>query len=212
MPKNLIRRVQGTLAIVRDFSAYGHANSRFQDAADEYLFLFDKFLTGSVGHRAIRIEFNTDEAPHIGLDWETCGLHETPFSGKQNAHKAISDLPDEFFYSVLCTGIERIPQPMKLIHEIWRIMVPSGQIWVEVPFNSPHTHHEGDYWRMSPHGLRFLMQDFDEIFSAAYLPGGSFLCNSSFYFGLKPTDSNQESAESKSLFREIDYFNESPFI
>ncbi len=99
------------------------------------------------------------------------------------------DLEDDSLDAVLVSGLNRISKPAGLILEIKRILKPGGEVWAEVPLASPwdqtSRQEDADYWRMTPAGLRVMMDQFDEIHCAAYIPAGCSLRSFSVFYGLK---------------------------
>ncbi|OGU64570.1 MAG: hypothetical protein A2W30_05645 [Ignavibacteria bacterium RBG_16_36_9] len=62
---------------------------------------------------------------------------------------------------------------MKAIAEIWRILRPGGEIYVEVPFLQPYHSSPDDYYRTTQEGLKFWMKDFKEIKTGICVGPGS---------------------------------------
>ena len=100
----------------------------------------------------------------------------------------IHDLPfeDASFDAAHCSSIlEHIPEPAVALRQLYRVLKPSGLIWVQLPFNYPY--HEGphDYWRVSPDGLRIWMRDFREISCGIFFFTRSSLASSTYFYGAR---------------------------
>ncbi len=65
---------------------------------------------------------------------------------------------------VLCTQvIEHIPEPGRVLQEIFRVLRPGGTLILSVPAIFPQHGSPGDYWRYMPQGLAWLLRDFRKI-------------------------------------------------
>jgi len=179
------------IRLLQDFREYRDAKAKLGDVKSEFNSLFKRFLATGVGRRCLRLLFETDNEPELGPNWVTHGLDSIECRADGTNSYSL-DLEDESFDAVLCTGLERVAYPENVISEVSRVLKRAGQLWVQVPLNSPYdpTHRPGqhEYWRITPNGLRVLLTDFDEIMCSVFLPGGSALRNWSFFYGLKPTE------------------------
>jgi SAM-dependent methyltransferase len=67
------------------------------------------------------------------------------------------------FDFVICTQVlEYVPDPPQLIAEIYRVLKPSGQLFLSVPGVFPRDN-EFDSWRFLPPGLRILLAGFNDL-------------------------------------------------
>jgi SAM-dependent methyltransferase len=91
---------------------------------------------------------------NICVDWEN-SLHKNPFLDR---HCDLTlDLPfeeDQFDTVILSDVLEHIPEPLRLMNEISRILSPGGVLMMNVPFyyrlhEAPH-----DYYRYTEYALR----------------------------------------------------------
>lgn len=65
---------------------------------------------------------------------------------------------------VLCTQVlEHIPEPVKVLDEIRRVLRPNGTLILSVPAIFPQHGYPGDYWRFMPQGLAWLLRDFQNV-------------------------------------------------
>jgi SAM-dependent methyltransferase len=77
---------------------------------------------------------------------------------------AISDLVplpfgQDTFDAVLCTEVlEHVPEPLRVLREIGRVLKPGGQLYLSTP-QSWHQHQKPhDYYRYTSFGLRYLFE------------------------------------------------------
>jgi SAM-dependent methyltransferase len=73
--------------------------------------------------------------------------------------------------------LEHVPDPLKALQEIYRVLVPGGHAIVSVPlFNGLHEEPH-DYFRYTPYGLKYLMEKAGFKIADQYTAGGllSFL-------------------------------------
>lgn len=82
---------------------------------------------------------------------------------------------EEYFRYCICIGVlEHVKEPHVFVDEIWRILQPGGQIYVEVPFLTPYNPTHPDYFRFTPSGLKYLFREFTiDDFGLANGPGSS---------------------------------------
>lgn len=65
---------------------------------------------------------------------------------------------------VLCTQVlEHIPEPVRVLDEIRRVLRPGGTLILSVPGIYPQHGAPGDYWRYMPQGLAWLLRDFQSV-------------------------------------------------
>jgi len=73
-------------------------------------------------------------------------------------------LEDFSFDTVTCNAvIEHVPDPIRLISEIHRILKPGGYAQLMVPFIFPFHEYPGDYQRYTLSGVLELTRDFQEV-------------------------------------------------
>lgn len=64
----------------------------------------------------------------------------------------------------VCNAVlEHVENPQLCVYEMFRTLVPGGQIWVEVPFIQFYHPHPNDYYRWTSKGLEMLMKDFQRL-------------------------------------------------
>lgn len=183
--------LDGKRHLLRDFLDYQNAKAQLGDAIEEFYNLFKRFLAASVGGRCLRLLFDANSEPELGRNWVTVDLDKIERLARETGTLCI-ELEDEYFDAVLCTGLDRMSRPHRLIAEVKRVLKRAGQIWVQTPLNAPYLPAgdptKAEYWRITPDGLRVLLEDFDEILCTVYPQGGSALRVGSFFYGLKSVD------------------------
>jgi 2-polyprenyl-3-methyl-5-hydroxy-6-metoxy-1,4-benzoquinol methylase len=81
---------------------------------------------------------------------------EVDFIGNLQDMKGVAD---ESYDVVLCTEVlEHVPQPDKLIAEVWRALKSRGKFILSVPHLSRLHDEPFDYYRFTKHGLQFLLE------------------------------------------------------
>jgi ubiquinone/menaquinone biosynthesis C-methylase UbiE len=97
------------------------------------------------------------------------------------------DFPDEHFDAIVCWSVlEHVPDPIRAIAEMRRVLRPGGIIWIQLPFLLPYHADPHDYWRVTPSGLRQWMRDFDEVGCGGHYWARTKIVCSTFYYGRKP--------------------------
>jgi 2-polyprenyl-3-methyl-5-hydroxy-6-metoxy-1,4-benzoquinol methylase len=81
---------------------------------------------------------------------------EVDFVGDLQDMKGVAD---ESYDVILCTEVlEHVPQPEKLIAEVWRVLKSRGKFILSVPHLSRLHDEPFDYYRFTKHGLQFLLE------------------------------------------------------
>jgi SAM-dependent methyltransferase len=99
-----------------------------------------------------------------------CDAHSLPFE-------------DETFDAVICQAVlEHVADPPRVVEEIWRVLVPEGLVYSEIPFMQQV--HEGayDFTRYTLSGHRRLYRHFEALDSGATGGPGMSLAWSIVYF------------------------------
>jgi SAM-dependent methyltransferase len=105
--------------------------------------------------------FLTGATCYVGLDYPP-RANPVPFKAKPEVYGDAQHLPfaDQSFDAVVCTQVlEHLARPDKVVGELARVLRPGGLALVSVPFFynlhlEPH-----DYFRFSPYGIRYLLED-----------------------------------------------------
>jgi SAM-dependent methyltransferase len=92
---------------------------------------------------------------YVTCDWEQSGYDE-----EVDIRAPATDIPveDGSFDVIVCTEVlEHVPEPSVVLAELHRVLRDGGLLLVTVPFvwflhEEPH-----DYYRYTPHGLKFLL-------------------------------------------------------
>jgi SAM-dependent methyltransferase len=97
---------------------------------------------------------------YIGLDWHQTGavfgykakgiIH---FNGKHFPLKAAS--VDSVFHTEV---LEHVKDPAAFLTECFRVLKPSGKMFLSVPFQARYHYIPYDYWRFTPSGLELLLR------------------------------------------------------
>ena len=71
---------------------------------------------------------------------------------------------DESFEVVVCTEVlEHLPEPQRAIDEMFRVLVPGGQLLLTTRFLFPIHDAPHDYFRFTKYGLRHLLRRFEIV-------------------------------------------------
>ena len=111
-----------------------------------------------------------DDSPLIDFHYD---IHELEFA------------PESFDIIVCRAILEHVEDPQRAIAELGRVLAKGGEIWVEVPFNQPYHPSPGDYWRVTPEGLRLWMKAFSEVDCRLFPIRGSVIYNGVYVHGTK---------------------------
>ncbi len=76
---------------------------------------------------------------------------------EMDAHD-LTALGENIYDVVLCSEVlEHVPDPGKVLEEVWKVLVPEGKLLLTVPFLSWLHEEPHDYFRFTRHGLRQLL-------------------------------------------------------
>ena len=78
----------------------------------------------------------------------------------------ITKLPfkDNSVSMIVCdTVLEHVNDPIKAVSEMYRVLEPSGFVYISVPFLYPFHPSPSDYNRWTEQGLKYLLKDFEPI-------------------------------------------------
>lgn len=94
---------------------------------------------------------------YIGVDWEN-SLHESNPEVVADLNEVLP-IPTSSADTVLCIStLEHLREPKDFLHEVSRILKPSGTLLLQVPWQW-HIHEEPyDYFRFSTYGLSYLLE------------------------------------------------------
>jgi SAM-dependent methyltransferase len=108
------------------------------------------------GLRPYQILFNDRVTSYIGIDWPASAENARPDIISDALFLPIlSDRAD----TVLATElIEHLPDPDRFIAEVVRILRRNGALILSVPFLEPLHEEPRDYYRLTPHGLRVVLE------------------------------------------------------
>lgn len=78
----------------------------------------------------------------------------------------------------ICNAVlEHVKEPKKIIDEIYRVLKPGGELFVDIPFIYPFHSAPGDYNRMTLRGLEYLCRDFNKLKSGMCLGPNSAIAS-----------------------------------
>lgn len=166
---------------------YHRASKKLGNMAESRNKLFNSFITTSSDKMCLQIGVKDSVGSKYGPNWVSVDKYDTRDFIDHNYDILNLDFDNESFEAVACISIlEHIAQPELAIKELYRVLKPGGQIWIQVPFQFPHHEAPKDYWRVTPDGLRLWMHEFREIECANFLWSRSALATGTYFYGTKP--------------------------
>lgn len=166
------------------WNMYRRAAKKLGDHFDERNRLFKEMVARSTGKPAMQVGVRDAKyAPH----WVSIDLYDTSplIDFNYDIHDMVFE--DGKFEFVACLAVlEHVPYPQRAIAEMFRVLKPGGEIWVEVPFNQPYHPSPQDYWRVTPEGMKIWMENFEQIDLGLYAAHGSMIYNMIYFHGRKP--------------------------
>ena len=122
---------------------------------------------------------NVDLLPYENVDI-ICDIENLPF--KDNSVD----------YIINIAVLEHVPNPQKVISEIYRVMKPGGKIYCFIPFMQPFHASPYDFQRFTYEGMKYQFKDFEILNLKPIGPTSGMLWNLQewlalvFSFGIKP--------------------------
>ena len=153
------------------------------DRSRERTTLFKDFVGPRPHERCLQIGVR---GAKYGRNWVSVDLFDD--SPEIDYHYDVADLKfdDETFDRVVCNAIlEHVSDPLGSIRELYRVMKPGGQIWVEVPLHQPYHPDPHDYWRVTREGIDSWMGEFQKLRSGEFSIHHCFFYTGVFYWGEK---------------------------
>lgn len=148
--------------------------------------LFEEFLNRCDGKKCLQIGVKDNIGKKFGPDWISVDKYDKRDFIDYNHDINNLKFKNDYFDAVVCLSIlEHIPYPHKAINELYRVLKPGGEIWVQSPFLFPYHEAPKDYWRITPDGLRVWMENFTEISCGCDFWDGTSLVSATFYHGIK---------------------------
>ena len=110
---------------------------------------------GRMPYRSLLTSAPSQVERYIGLDIEGSphGQHDMVFDGQT------IPLPDHSVDTAMATEVlEHCPEPTRLLREIRRVLKPDGLLFITVPFFWPLHEVPYDFYRYTPHAIRFHLE------------------------------------------------------
>lgn len=146
----------------------GCGYGKYRETIEQYS---DKYL--GIDNQSSPMQFNDNHQLNLDYVADVCN---TP-------------LPDNYADTVICTEVlEHVPDPFKLMAEIFRILKPGGRVILSSGWLSPYHPEPKDYWRFSHQGYEELCLKSGLKVTQVYQQGGfySMIC----YLFLRKLDLN----------------------
>jgi len=159
-----------------------HLGNRHQDR----LRFFKEFLNCCNNENRKYLQVGVRDSK-IGKNWICVDLYDKSPLVDFNFDIRSLEFPDDMFDGIVCNAIlEHVDDPARAIRELYRVLRPTGKIWVEVPLNQPYHPSPNDYWRVTPEGLRLWMRQFKEVSCGGFFINNSAIYTGVYFYGIKP--------------------------
>jgi SAM-dependent methyltransferase len=124
----------------------------------------DRFIEAHASSRPT-LDIGTQNGPYSAHFPNRTGLDIKLGNGVQIIGDAQAlGIRDDSFEIVLCTEVlEHLPEPQHAIDEMFRVLVPGGQLLLTTRFLFPIHDAPHDYYRFTKYGLRHLLRRFEII-------------------------------------------------
>ncbi|MEO1922946.1 MAG: class I SAM-dependent methyltransferase [Nautiliaceae bacterium] len=132
-------------------------------ALDRHLIKYSKYIKG------ILVDLGCGEKPYkefflkycnkyIGVDWEN-SLHNVKPDVISDLNQKI-DLPDEYADTAVAISVmEHLYNPQKFLNEVYRILKRNSYFILQVPWQWWVHEAPYDYFRYTPYGLKYLLEN-----------------------------------------------------
>ncbi len=120
-----------------------------------------RMLDVGCGCRPYERIFEPYVSEYVGLELETTFAETMASSGSRQPDVYYDGrripFEDSCFDTVLSIQVlEHTPEPQRLLNEMARVLRPDGLLILSAPFSFRLHEEPHDYWRFSPHGLRYM--------------------------------------------------------
>jgi SAM-dependent methyltransferase len=122
----------------------------------------DRFIERHASTRRT-LDIGAQNGPYAALFPRRVALDVQRGAGVQIIGDAqLLGIRDASFETVLCTEVlEHLPEPQRAIDEMFRVLVPGGQLLLTTRFLFPIHDAPHDYFRFTKYGLRHLLRRFE---------------------------------------------------
>jgi SAM-dependent methyltransferase len=111
-----------------------------------------------------------DKSPVIDFNYD---IHDLPYKEGE-------------FDIVVCKAVlEHVEDMWGASKELVRVLRSGGKIWIEIPFNQPYHPSPGDFWRVTPDGMKLLMKGCKDIWCGHCRIFDSVIYNVIVFYGEK---------------------------
>lgn len=165
MAQEYNRRASFFLRLLRPPDIHFNAGLNLSGSEGDMLYEPGKLVLNLGGgphrYRSNEITLNIGLFPNVDIVGDA---HNIPFS-------------DGILDTVICNAVlEHVSDPAIVVKEIYRVLKPKGQIYIEVPFFWFYHGYPCDFWRFTISGVRKLFSGFEEIqVGITQGPTGAFL-------------------------------------
>jgi SAM-dependent methyltransferase len=170
---------------IRYIDKYIRGAQKLNNRHDDRIALCREFMEycSAEGKRCLQIGVRGEKC---GKNWVSVDRYDqSPLIDFHYDIRAL-EFPDGSFDGIVCNAIlEHVEEPQRAIGELFRVLRPGGRIWVEVPLNQPYHPSPGDFWRVTPEGLRIWMSQFKERSCGGFFIDNSAIFTGVFFYGEK---------------------------
>ena len=124
----------------------------------------DRFITAHAS-TARTLDIGAQNGPYARYFPNRIGLDLRPGNGVSIIGDAQQlGIRDECVDAILCTEVlEHLPEPQRALDEMFRVLVPGGQLLLTTRFIFPIHDAPNDYFRFTKYGLRHLLRRFEIV-------------------------------------------------
>ncbi len=114
----------------------------------------------NISQKPIKIQIGA-RGKKIDPSWQAIDLYDDSELIDKNWDLHCLPIADNTVDCYVCNAVlEHVEDPQLCVYEMFRTLVPGGQIWVDVPFMQFYHPHPQDNYRWTSEGLKILLEDF----------------------------------------------------